>query len=76
MNRLSQTHQHSDVNGLYERTIQEIRNYENNAKNLGLDNKQTLIARYILCAAIDEMVLNTHWNNYNKVPGLISTCLN
>lgn len=75
LNRLSQTHQHNDIQGLYNRTIQEIRNYESNAKQKGIDNKQVLIARYILCAAIDEMVLNTPWGSTSFWPSksLLST---
>lgn len=75
LNRLSQTPQHSDVNGLYNRTVQEIRNYENNARQKGLDSQQILIARYILCAAIDEMVLNTPWGSTSFWPSksLLST---
>ena len=75
LNRLSQTHQHNDIKGLYTRTVQEIRNYENNAKQKGLDNKQILIARYILCSAIDEMVLNTPWGSTSFWPSksLLST---
>lgn len=68
LNRLSHTHQHNDVNGLYSRTVQEIRNFENNAQQIRLDQQQTLIARYILCAALDEMVLNTPWGSTSFWP--------
>ena len=68
LTRLSQTHQHNDVNGLHQRTLQEIRNFENNAQQKGIDQQQTLIGRYILCAAIDETVLNTPWGSNSIWP--------
>ena len=75
LTRLSQTHQHNDVNGLHARTIQEIRNFEANAQQKGIDQQQILIARYILCAAIDETVLNTPWGANSIWPrqSLLST---
>ncbi len=75
LNRLSQTHQHNDVDGLYNRTVQEIRNFESNAQQKNIDPQQILIARYILCATIDEMVLNTPWGSGSFWPSksLLST---
>jgi len=73
--RLSQSHQHNDVNGLHSRTVQEIRNFETNAQQKGINPQQVLIARYILCAAIDETVLNTPWGANSLWPSksLLST---
>lgn len=75
LTRLSQSHQHNDVNGLHSRTIQEIRNFEANAQQKGIDAQHILIARYILCAAIDETVLNTPWGANSLWPSksLLST---
>ncbi|MDH3326236.1 MAG: type IVB secretion system protein IcmH/DotU [Gammaproteobacteria bacterium] len=75
LTRLSQSHQHNDVNGLHSRTIQEIRNFEVNAQQKGIDPQHILIARYILCAAIDETVLNTPWGANSLWPSksLLST---
>ncbi|MDH5257128.1 MAG: type IVB secretion system protein IcmH/DotU [Gammaproteobacteria bacterium] len=75
LTRLSQSHQHNDVNGLHARTIQEVRNFEANAQQKGIDPQQILIARYILCAAIDETVLNTPWGANSLWPSksLLST---
>ena len=75
LTRLSQSHQHSDVNGLHSRTIQEIRNFEANAQQKGIDAQHILIARYILCSAIDETVLNTPWGANSLWPSksLLST---
>jgi len=68
LTRLSQTHQHQDVNGLHARTIQEIRNFEINAQQKGISSQQITIARYILCSAIDETVLNTPWGSNSSWP--------
>jgi len=75
LTRLSQTHQHNDVNGLHSRTIQEVRQFEQNAQQKGVDPQHILIARYILCAAIDETVLNTPWGANSLWPSksLLST---
>jgi len=75
LTRLSQSHQHNDVNGLHARTIQEIKNFEANAQQKGIDPQQILIARYILCSAIDETVLNTPWGANSLWPSksLLST---
>ena len=68
LTRLSQTHQHNDVNGLHERTLQEIRNFDANAQQKGINSQQSMIGRYILCAAIDETVLNTPWGSNSTWP--------
>ena len=68
LTRLSQTHQHNDVEGLHERTLLEIRNFDSNAQQKNIDPQQCLIARYILCAAIDETVLNTPWGSNSLWP--------
>ncbi len=75
LTRLSQSPQHSDVNNLHARTIQEVRSFETNAQQKGIDPQHILIARYILCAAIDETVLNTPWGANSLWPSksLLST---
>jgi len=75
LTRLSQTHQHNDVPGLHTRTIQEIRNFETNSQQKGINAQHITIARYILCAAIDETVLNTPWGSNSNWPSqsLLST---
>ena len=68
LTRLSQTHHHSDVNGLHMRTVQEIRNFELNAQQKNINPQHITIARYILCSAIDEAVLNTPWGANSNWP--------
>lgn len=61
--RLKATPHHSDVGGLHRQVTQEIRSFENNARNRGCAPEAVLAARYALCAAVDEAVLNTPWGS-------------
>jgi len=75
LTRFSQTIQHNNVNALHSRCTQEIRNFVVYAQQQGIDQQQLLLARYILCATIDEMVLNTPWGSNSAWPNqsLLST---
>jgi len=75
LTRFSQTIHHNNVNILHARCIQEIRNFVAYAQQQGIDQQQLLLARYILCASIDEMVLNTPWGSNSAWPNqsLLST---
>jgi len=66
---LSQTHQHPNVNDLHSRTVQEIQNFVTNAQQQGIHPQQIQVAKYILCAALDETVLNTPWGSNSQWPG-------
>lgn len=50
-----------DVGGLRNQVIEEIRNFENRARSAGASAEDVLAARYALCSALDEAVLNTPW---------------
>ncbi|AYO23016.1 type VI secretion system protein TssL, long form [Vibrio owensii] len=54
---------HSDVFFLKETLAQKLRDYENRLrqKNINLETIDT--ARYCLCCAIDEAILNTNWGS-------------
>ena len=54
---------HSDVGGLHQRLVTEIKNFESQAKEQGLKPEIVLSARYALCTALDEAVLNTPWGS-------------
>ncbi len=75
LTRFSQTIHHNNVNILHSRCIQEIRNFVVYAQQQGIDQQQLLLTRYILCATIDEMVLNTPWGSHSAWPNqsLLST---
>lgn len=54
---------HSDVPGLHQRLVNEMRKFETGAREMGLRQEVVLSARYILCSALDEAVLNTPWGS-------------
>lgn len=63
LGKLFHTSQHSDPEGLRTRVIQEIKVFETNARMAGVSPESLFVARYVLCTAIDEAVLNTPWGS-------------
>lgn len=51
----------ADVESLRRQAIQEIRLFEERARRAEVPPEDVLAARYALCTAIDEAVLNTPW---------------
>ena len=59
---LKNTAQHPDVGGLHRLLITEIQKFEQRSAQLGVSDKMTLTrARFVLCAALDDAILNTPW---------------
>jgi len=56
-----QTVSHPNVGGLHQTLVAAIRNFETMANEKGVSSEIVLAARYIICAALDEAVLNTPW---------------
>ncbi|SMF29937.1 type VI secretion system protein ImpK [Alteromonadaceae bacterium Bs31] len=54
---------HSDAAGLHQRLTNEIRTFESRARETGARQEVVLSARYVLCSALDEAVLNTPWGS-------------
>lgn len=54
---------HADIGGLHQSLVNELKTFEANAKSLGIKPETVLSARYALCAALDESVLNTPWGS-------------
>ena len=52
-----QTLSHQNVGGLHQQLVAAIRNFEVMAKEKNVSPEIVLAARYILCAALDEVVL-------------------
>lgn len=59
--KLRNTPNHGNVTGLFNQISQEIKQFEIRVKQEGSRPEIVLAARYALCAAIDEAVLNTPW---------------
>jgi len=52
---------HPNIAGLHQQLVSAIRTFEENTKNNNIKPEIVLASRYILCAALDEAVLNTPW---------------
>jgi len=61
LNKLRNTLEHPDVAGLHRQLVQELRQFEQQAKNAGVRPELAITARYQLCTALDETVMNTPW---------------
>ena len=59
---------HPDVGGLHQRLVSEIKAFESTAKETGIKPEIVLSARYALCVALDEAVLNTPWGSESAWP--------
>jgi len=59
---------HPDVGGLHQRLVNEIKTFESTAKQTGIKPEIVLSARYAVCAALDEAVLNTPWGSESAWP--------
>ena len=59
---------HPDVGGLHQRMVNEIKNFENTAKQTGVKPEIVLASRYAMCVALDEAVLNTPWGSESAWP--------
>jgi len=59
---------HPDVGGLYQRLVNEIKTFDSRAKEQSIRAEVVLAARYILCAVLDEAVLNTPWGAESAWP--------
>lgn len=62
------TASHPDVAGLHQRLGNEIKAFYTRVQEIGIRSELCLAARYLLCSAIDEMVLNTPWGAESHWP--------
>ena len=61
ISRIRNRAQHMDPDALRKSVVSEIRAFENRALQAGIDAQQVKIARYGICATLDDVVLNTPW---------------
>lgn len=62
MGRLARGARPVDPEALHRGALAEIRAWESRALDLGADAAQVKLARYVLCATLDDVVLNASWN--------------
>lgn len=55
-----------DVADLRRQTLSEIRQFETEARALGVPNDTIVAARYVLCATLDEAALATPWGSQSE----------
>lgn len=63
LGRLRNTYSQPDPGDLRERAIQQIRGFEQAARDGGVPMDQLRPAHYALCASLDDVVLNTPWGS-------------
>ena len=59
--RIRNRAQHSDPNALRNSVVREIQTFESKALSAQIPPQSVKIARYSICATIDDVVLNTPW---------------
>lgn len=59
--RLRNTATPPDSGDMRDRTVQALREFERRARGHGVPPEQVRLAHYALCAALDDVVLNTPW---------------
>jgi type VI secretion system protein ImpK len=59
--RLSRTYSQPNPTDLRERTLQQIRAFEDGALKANIPREQVIKARYVLCASLDDVAQNTEW---------------
>lgn len=61
VSRVRNRAQHPDPDALRKAVIGEIRAFESRALQAGIDPQHLKVARYAICATLDDVVLNTPW---------------
>jgi type VI secretion system protein ImpK len=61
VSRIRNRAQHMEPETLRRNVVAEIRAFETRAIQAGVDPQQVKVARYCICATIDDVVLNTPW---------------
>lgn len=66
VSRIRNRAQHIDPEKLRQSVMGEVRAFENAALKAGEDAQKVKVARYALCATIDDVVLNTPWGEQSS----------
>lgn len=61
VSRIRNRAQHMDPDKLRRSVVAEVRAFENRALQAGVEAQDVKIARYAICATLDDVVLNTPW---------------
>lgn len=66
ISRIRNRAQHMDPDKLRSSVVAEVRAFENRALQAGIEAQTVKIARYALCATLDDVVLNTPWGGQSS----------
>jgi type VI secretion system protein ImpK len=66
VSRVSNRAQHLDPDRLRASVVAEVRAFERRALQAGIDPQTVKVARYAICATIDDVVLNTPWGGQSS----------
>jgi type VI secretion system protein ImpK len=66
LDRLLHTYEVGDMGEIHSLLTGEINSFTRNAETLQLDHSQVLVARYLLCTFLDEMISTTYWGKENN----------
>ncbi len=66
ISRIRNRAQHMDPDKLRQSVVAEVRAFENRALQAGIAAQTVKIARYAMCATIDDVVLNTPWGSQSS----------
>lgn len=66
ISRIRNRAQHMDPDKLRQSVVAEVRSFENAALQAGIAAQTVKIARYALCATLDDVVLNTPWGGQSS----------
>lgn len=66
ISRIRNRAQHMEPDTLRRNVVAEVRAFESRAVQIGVDPQQIKVARYAICATIDDVVLNTPWGEQSN----------
>jgi len=66
ISRIRNRAQHLDPEKLRQAVVAEVRRFEETALKAGVEPKNIKVARYALCATLDDVVLNTPWGDQSS----------
>lgn len=66
ISRIRNRAQHMDPDKLRQSVVAEVRAFENRALQAGIAAQNVKVARYALCATLDDVVLNTPWGGQSS----------
>ncbi|MAY87802.1 MAG: type VI secretion system protein TssL [Pseudooceanicola sp.] len=66
ISRIRNRAQHMDPDKLRLSVVAEVREFENRALQAGIPAQTVKVARYALCATLDDVVLNTPWGGQSS----------